>query len=476
MHLPDEKTSLQRRRFLQSGLAGGAAALLASRPLLWSATDDPWAQLPGILAKIKAPKFPDRDFPVTQYGGKGDNKTDCTEAFQKAIAACSAAGGGRVLVTGGEFMTGPIHLKNNVNVHIDAGATIRFYREPKRYLPAVFSRFEGTELMNYSPFFYAFGQQNIGITGKGTIDGNADCDHWWGWKGRTNCGWKKGEPNYNAARNRLLKMAEDDVPVAQRTFGEGDYLRPNFIQPYKCENIVIEDITIVNSPMWEINPVLCTNVTVRNVKINSHGPNNDGCDPESSRYVLIEGCEFDTGDDCIAIKSGRNRDGRRIAVPSEYIIVRNCTMKDGHGGVSIGSEISGDCRYVFAENCKMDSPHLDRILRLKSNAMRGGVLEHIYMRNITAGQVAGPAIDIDFQYEEGPKGKFKPIVRDVEVRNVTCKSSDRAWSFSGYADDPIQDVRLIDCTFEATKRDSLVENVKGLSITGVKVNGKPVSA
>src|SRR5215472_13394271 len=162
-----------------------------------------------------------------------------------------------------------------------------------------------------------------------------------------------------------------------------------------------------------------SHVTLRGVKAVSHGPNN-GCDPESSRDVLIEGCTFVTGDDCIAIKSGRNANGRRLHAPSENITVENCVMKDGHGGVTMGSECSGDIRNVFAQDCTMDSPNLDRVLRFKNNAMRGGVIEHVYMRNVKAGQVAGPAIEVDFYYEEGEKGSYTPVVRDVEVVNLTC--------------------------------------------------------
>src|SRR5207302_355401 len=163
---------------------------------------------------------------------------------------------------------------------------------------------------------------------------------------------------------------EAGAPVDQRVFGDGHFLRPSFVEPYRCKNVLIEGVSISASPMWELHPTLCTNVTVRDVHINSLGPNNDGCDPESCRDVLIEGTTFQTGDDCIAIKSGRNNDGRRVNVPAENTIVRNCTMKDGHGGVTIGSEISGSCRNVFIENCKMDSPELDRALRFKSNAQR----------------------------------------------------------------------------------------------------------
>src|SRR4029079_1390489 len=210
------------------------------------------------------------------------------------------------------------------------------------------------------------------------------------------------------------------------------YLRPQFIQTYRCRNVLVEDVHIVNSPMWEIHPVLSTNVTVRRVKIRSHGPNNDGCDPESCFDVLIEGCEFDTGDDCIAIKSGRNADGRRLHAPTENVIIRNCVMKDGHGGVTIGSEISGDVRWVFADKCRMDSPNLERALRLKTNAMRGGTLEHIYMRDVTVGQVSDAVVHVDFNCEEGAKGPFMPVVRDINVERVSSRKSKYALYLRGF--------------------------------------------
>src|SRR5262249_51140389 len=150
------------------------------------------------------------------------------------------------------------------------GAVVAFTRDPNAYLPRVFTRWEGTELMSYSPFIYAFEETDVAITGAGTLDGQADADHWWNWRSKA-----------TAARNRLKDLASRGVPVAERLFGEGSYLRPNFIQPYRCRNVMIEGVTIVNSPMWEIHPVLCTNVIVRGVTIRSHGPNNDGCDPES---------------------------------------------------------------------------------------------------------------------------------------------------------------------------------------------------
>lgn len=437
---------------------------------------DAWAQVPATLQRIVAPAFPDRTFDISRYGANGDGKTDCTLAFKQAIDACTQAGGGRVFVRAGDFLTGPIHLKSNVELHVPAGATIRFIRDPKRYLPLVYTRWEGMECMNYSPFIYAYGQQNIAITGQGTLDGQADCETWWPWKGRTNCGWKKGDPSQLNARARLQDMAEQDVAVEKRVFGEGAYLRPQFIQPYRCNNVLIDGITIRNSPMYEIHPVLCRNVTVRNVKISSLGPNNDGCDPESCTDVLIQGCEFVTGDDCIAIKSGRNRDGRRVAVPSQNIVIRDCVMKDGHGGVTIGSEISGDARNIFAENCRMDSPNLERVLRIKTNSVRGGVIEHVYMRNTQAGVVKGAVLDIDFSYEEGDAGPYKPVVRDIEVRDLKCRKSQYAWTLAGYPEAPVRDVRLIDCAFDSVQKPNVAKNVEGLALNNVRINGRLATA
>ncbi len=460
-----------RRNFIKLSLAGTLAlpALSELSTLAIGAPEDVWAQVPQILRRIKPPTFAKRDFAITKFGAAPGN--DCTEAFRKAIAACKKAGGGRVLVPPGVWQTGAIHLLSNVNLHVSEGATIKFSQDTKQYLPLVFTRWEGVELMNYSPFIYAFEQRNIAITGKGTLDGQADCANWWPWKGRTNCGWKAGEPSQQKARDLLIEMGEKNTPVSERKFGEGSYLRPNFIQPYRCQNVLIEGVTILNSPMWEIHPVLCRNVTVIGVRINSHGPNNDGCDPESCTDVLIKDCYFDTGDDCIAIKSGRNGDGRRVNVPTENVIIQNCEMKDGHGGVTIGSEISGSVRNVFAENCRMDSPHLERALRLKTNAVRGGTLENIHMRNVQIGQVSDSIVSVDFTYEEGAAGSFMPTVRNVSVRDVTSKKSNYALYLRGFEKAPITDIRLENCSFESVAKSSVYEYAHGISLKSVKLNG-----
>jgi polygalacturonase len=476
-----------RRQFLKTSFAVGGSTMVAGAAWLRASVRhtlssflgdsadpaDPWAEMAAILARIKPPAFPSRDFQISEYGAQGDNQTDCSQAFTKAIAACHASGGGRVVVPPGQYMTGAITLKSNVNLHLSQGATLRFSRDSKKY-PLALTRWEGTELMNYSPFIYAFEQDNIAITGKGTIDGNCDCQHWWPWKGRTNCGWKLGDVNQEKDRSQLFHMAERGVPVRERIFGEGHYLRPQFIQPYGCKNVLLEDVTLLNSPMWQVHPVLCTNVTIRGLTISSFGPNTDGCDPESSTDVLVENCFFNTGDDCIAIKSGRNADGRRLGIPSQNIVIRNCRMKDGHGGVTVGSEISGGVRNVFAENCRMDSPHLDVAVRIKNNAMRGGLIENIYARNIDVGEVATAAFSIDFFYEEGEAGNFVPVVRNLEVRNLKARKAQYALYLRGFKGAPIEDVRVIDCDFDGVSKPDVIENVSGLWLHNVKENGRVI--
>ncbi len=467
-----------RREFLRTAGAAGLALLAPAAiftdlfpsvdRLVRARSEDAWAQAAAIAARIKPPAFPARDFDILRFGAVGDGLKDCSAAIRGAIAACQAAGGGHVVVPAGRFLTGAIRLKSGVDLHLASGATLAFSRDPRQYLPLVFTRWEGVELMNYSPFIYAFEEHDIAITGSGTLDGQADADHWWPWKGTSA---NAGGADQAAARAKLIEMGARGVPVADRVFGEGHYLRPNFIQPYRCTNVLVDGVAIRNSPMWEIHPVLCTNVTVRNVAIDSHGPNNDGCDPESCRDVLVDGCTFDTGDDCIALKSGRNEDGRRLNVPIENVIVRGCTMKDGHGGVVIGSEISGGARNIFAEKCTMDSPQLDRALRIKTNAVRGGIVERVYMRNVQVGEVAEAVVTVNFYYEEADKGTFMPTVRDVEVRGVTSRKSRYALLLRGFPKAPIGDVRLIDCAFDNVAKPDVLEAVRSLTLTNVKING-----
>lgn len=435
-----------------------------------------WERLPEIMSRIKAPEFPDKVFNVIDFGAKPDGEADNEQAFRDAIEQCNIEGGGKVTVPAGKYIcNGPIVLLSNVNFHLEEGAVIKFSTNPEDYLPAVFTRWEGVECYNYSPLIYAYKKENIAVTGSGIFDGQASEENWWIWKGRPDTGWQEGFPTQSEenSKPRLMEMNLKEVPVQERQFGSGTYLRPNFIQPYECKNVLIEGVTFLDSPMWFIHPVLCENVTVKNVTTTGKGPNNDGCNPESSKDVLITGCEFDNGDDCIAIKSGRNNDGRRIGVPSENIIVKDCKMKDGHGGVVMGSEISGGVKNVFVEDCEMDSPELDRAIRLKSNTYRGGTIENIYVRNVKVGEVGGAIVRMNMKYapREGDDGGFIPVMQNVLIENVTSKKSKYAFRFEGLDNSKIKNIIIRDCKFDGVENESILQNVENLELENVYING-----
>ena len=461
-------------------------------PLL--AFADGWdeQQYREIEQSIRLPQFAAQDFPITKYGAKSGNTAKKNQkAIQKAIDTCSKKGGGRVIVPAGQkFLTGAITLKSGVNLVVEDGAVLEFAFEPDLY-PIVPTRWEGLDCWNLSPLIYAYQQKDIAITGKGTIDGGGSRETWWPWVSSPKFGFKEGMPVHQwkeTSRPRLLKSAEDGVPMDERRFTKEDGLRPQLINFNQCERILIEDVTLLRSPFWVIHPLLSTDITVRGVHINNDGPNGDGCDPESCDRVLIENCYFNTGDDCIAIKSGRNNDGREggqgafAGRPSKNIIIRNCKMNNGHGGVVIGSEISGGCQNVYAHDCEMDSPNLDRVLRIKTNSCRGGIIENINMRNVTVGQCKEAVLKINTDYE--PKEVccrgFYPTVRNVTMENVTCQKSKYGVMIVGY-DDPqlaytVNNITVRNCQFDGVTSKpvhqiGLAENVKyeNLIINGALV-------
>jgi len=417
-----------------------------------------WERVPEILARIKAPKFPDRDFVITNFAAVGDGETDCTKAFRDAMDACQKAGGGRVVVPAGIFMTGPIHLKSHVNLHVTKGATIRFTTNTAAYLPVVFTRYECVEVMNYSPPLYAFGQTDIAITGEGTLDGQGSAWHRW-------------VKEFGGDIKALYKMGDDNVPVAERVFGESRHLRPNFIQPTRCKNVLIEGVKVINSPMWTITPLYCTNVTVRSVTVETEGPNTDGCDPDSCKDVWIKDCTFSNGDDCIAVKSGRDKDGRRVSIPCENVVIQDCRFAAGHGGVTMGSETAGGIRNVFAERCHFDSADLDMAMRFKTNPARGGYVEDIYLRDCTV-KTAKYGIHMTLRYgSSGARdGEAPPSMKNIDIRNSTFGTLTKGPIFvEGYSsENKITDVAIADCVFEPTKKSNTFTNCARITLIGVE--------
>ncbi len=361
-----------------------------------------------ILSRIKVPVFPDNFFLITDFGARGDSVSNCKPAFDKAMAAIKDAGGGRIIVPPGVYrMEGPIHFTGNTELHLSEGAVLKFSGEPSGYLPVVATSWEGTLLFNYSPFIYAHNCKNIAITGKGIIDGEAS-QTWQLWRDKQR-------------DDQLLsrKMNNSNVPVEQRIFGEGHFLRPHLIQFYECENILIEGVKIEDSPFWCVHLLMCKNATVRGIEFDAQNKNNDGIDPEYSEDILIEDVIFNNADDNVAIKAGRDLEGRTIGRSSRNIIIRNCKLLGLHG-IVIGSEMSAGVHNIFVENCHATG-YLKRGLYIKSNPDRGGEISNIFFKNVKLDKVEDCFFITSFYHKEG-KGNVTTIHK-IFVEDVVCNEA-----------------------------------------------------
>ncbi|MBP4136999.1 glycoside hydrolase family 28 protein [Flavobacterium geliluteum] len=439
-----------------------------------------WSKIKMVVKSMPQTSFLDKTYNINDFGAVADGLTLNTAAFEKAIKACAANGGGVVLVPNGKYFTGPIHLESNINLHLEDNAEILFSTNPKDY-PLVHTSFEGTELINYSPLIYAKNKTNIAITGKGTLNGQANSTNWWIWAGSKSYGWQSGIPSQNDPNNRevLVDMAERGVPVSERVFGEGRYLRPNFVEFFDCNTALIKDVKIINAPFWILHPIKTNNIIVDGVTVTSHGPNNDGCDPEYSQNVIIKNCTFNTGDDCIAIKSGRDADGRRVAIPSKNIIVQNCKMIDGHGGVVMGSEISAGVNNVFVENCIMDSPNLERAIRIKTNSKRGGIIEGIYVRNLQIGTVKECVLKATMTYNVygSQTGNFIPTIRNINLENIKVNDGGEYGILAdGYKESPVENITFKNVVIKKVDSMYSLKNVKNVHFVDTYINDKKVES
>lgn len=419
-----------------------------------------WGQVPPIEKSIKVPTFPARDFDVTAYGAVGDGATDARPAILAAIREANAAGGGHVVLPSGTWLSkGPIHLMSNVDLHISDGAVLRFSQEPTDYLPQVLTRWEGTDLYNYSPLIYAYRVSNAAVTGGGTIDGNT--------RPTDAQGFGTFRPKQGPAQTRLRKMGTAGVPVEQRVFGEGDYLRPSMIQFYDSQNVLLKDFTAINSPFW-VNHLLYTqNATMQNVTVDSKSLNNDGVDVDSSSNVMIEGNTFITGDDSVVIKSGRDQDGWRVGRPSENVIVRGNDMR-GHNGLTIGSEMSGGVKNVFMDNNVLGD--VQSAIYFKSNTDRGGSIEDVWVRNVTV-DTAITVLDFDTNYKNEGSGLYPSLYRNFNIEKVTAKRAKTGIRAVGVQRLPIKDVLIRNMTVQQVDKPLVVDNVDGINLKNVWMNG-----
>jgi polygalacturonase len=423
---------------------------------------------PFPMQPLKVRVFPKRDFVITDFGAQPGGEFKNTEAIRNAIAACHKAGGGRVVVPAGVWVTGAVQLKSNVNLHLAAGAVLSFSDDPSDYLPAVRSSWEGWECFNYSPLIYAFEAENVALTGEGRIEPRMHT-----WKR-----WFERPPAHMEALKRLYTMGSTGVPVERRQMAEGENnLRPQLIQFNRSRNVLIEDIKIRNSPFWTIHLLLCDSVVVRRVDIFAHGHNNDGIDPEGTRNLLVEDCRFDQGDDAIAIKSGTNHDGWRLNRPSENIVIRNSTVVRGHQLVAVGSELSGGVRNVYVHDCRFDAETEPfNLLYIKTNRRRGGYVENITVENVEATStkfgVLGIETDVLYQwrtlvptYEER-----LTTIRGVTVRNVKVGRTATPFRILGDKDQPVKDVVLENITIGTVRgRKNRYENAVNVKETNIRI-------
>lgn len=390
-------------------------------------------ELPFELPEIPAPVFPKQNFDIRDYGAVPDGLTLNTKAFHRCIEHCHAQEGGVIRVPTGEWLTGPIHLRSNINLHLERGALVRFSTHFADYLPVVFTRWEGVECYNYSPLIYAIDCENIAVTGQGTLDGQGQT--WWQWK-----------KLQHAAAKELYHAQFNGIPVEKRIFGtEQAALRPQFLQTIRCRSVLIEGLNFINGPMWTMHPVYCQNVIIRDVSVKTSGPNGDGLNPDSCRNVLVDGCSFDTGDDCIAINAGMNEDGWRVGIPCENIHIHNCIMSEGHGAISIGSGMSGGVRNLYAHDCRVTGG--DQGIRLKSMRGRGGIIEQVYFENFELSGLRMEAILLNMFYGASSAestSQTPPAFRDIHIKNVSCDGANAAIVLRGLPEQPIQRVILED--------------------------------
>lgn len=448
-----------RQDFLK---AGGAAMLgggyLASSAGKAKANESSRVQWTSISASaVHEPVIPAQDFLITNYGAAGDGRTDSLPAIMAAIEDACQAGGGRVVIPAGEwFSKGPIHLQSKIDLHVSEGARLLFSPEPSDYLPVVPTRWEGTELYGYSPLIYANGVHDVAITGAGTLDGNENSVfHSW-------AADEKQEDDQLALR----RMGIDGTPVNQRVFGPGTFLRPSMVQFFHAERVLLEDYTIHNSPFWINHLVYTKHATVRRLTVDSHRANNDGVDIDSTSYAVVENNLFRTGDDSVVVKSGRDADGRRVGIPSEHVLVQNNDM-GGEDGIALGSEMSGDVRYVYFVNNTLREG--SSAIRFKGNFDRGGVVEHIAVRNFTVESFDTLFwFQLDYPGEMG--GNYPPVYRDLVFSNFSVEKTGVMFEAHGPEGYPIRDVRLKDIEIGDVETPLIFDGIVNLTFDSVVFN------
>ncbi len=464
---------ITRRQALITGLtvAGGAVAIpVLSRSALGAEADLtgigalvepgelPWDAAKTIVAETALPMIPAATFDARSFGANGNGSTDNTSAFRRAIDACSAAGGGHVIVPSGTYVTGAIRLKNNVDLHLNSGAVLKFSGDASKF-PTVLTRYEGIECVNRSPMIYALGQHDISVTGSGTLDA------------ANTSSWNKGND-----RSFLEAWVAEGRPVSERIVpGSGHSLRSSFVEPYNCDRVLIQGVRVRNSMFWQLHPTLCRSVTVDGVSTDpstAHS-NTDGCDPECCDHVVIKNCDLGAHDDNIAIKSGRDADGRRVNVPCQNIVVFGCRMNGNWGAITCGSELTGGIRNVYAYKCTLVGV-TKFALYVKSNTRRGGFAENVNLDSFS-GTLDRSVAFVTSTYNS-QTGNFPPRFGPIAITNSSCTHAGRqAFNVSGLSISHIRGFAVRNGTFDGVVDTTNTFNfVDNLSLVNVTINGKQI--
>ncbi|MBN1414267.1 MAG: glycoside hydrolase family 28 protein [Bacteroidales bacterium] len=393
-----------------------------------------WGQIPGEIEpfvtpfgefNFERPQFPDNNANIVDFGAQEGGFYKNTGVINNTIKKLSASGGGTVIVPRGTWLTGPIVLLSNINLHLEEGAELLFSQDFPDYLPAVLTNWEGSEVYSYSPFIYSFKQENIAITGKGVLNGQGK--PWWEQRTRGDA--------FIKSNTLLREMNESETPVSERQFGSLErFLPPVFFGPLYCKNVLLEEVTFKYGAFWTINPGFCENIIIRGIYVLTNGsygdtPNGDGINPNSCQNVLIEYNTLDTGDDCITLKAGRNKDGRRIGMPCKNILIRHNTGLQGHGGIVIGSEMSGGVENIYAHDCRFNGT--DRVIRIKTDRGRGGYVKNCWFKDISADTIEREAIRINMLYSGGNRlpeqeiNEGTPVIENIHYENIQCSYSKR---------------------------------------------------
>jgi polygalacturonase len=407
--------------------------------------------------------FPDRDFPITKYGAKPGDVKATTAAFAKAMAACNKAGGGRVVVPAGEWLTGPVHFRSGCNLYLSEGARLVFDDDLSLYYPAVQASWEGAECMNISPLLYAFECENIGISGPGMLA--PEMDFWRTW-------FNQPESHLQATR-QLYAMCSTQVPVEYRHMErEGVQMRPHLIHFNRCTNVQLDGFKIRESPFWTIHLFMCKDVWAHGLDVYAHGHNNDGIDLEMTQHAVVEDCTFDQGDDAVVLKAGRNQDGWALGMPTQDIVVRNCNVVQGHCLLGIGSEMSGGIRRVYMHDCH-SSDQVYRLFYIKTNHRRGGFIEDVTVENVSATKMLRVfEIDTDVLYQWRdivPTFETKITrIRNITIRNAEATQSEAVYQLRGDNREPIEGVVIENVHVgRLTDFENQVENVRDLKVSNV---------